>query len=263
MPSQTGLHHMPRIRSVICLGACFVFAMPVAALAQSGEGALMLPSEVTLREAGWSQLSNYREIGSFLLAVVETLVFVAAFAFHPRANALRQDTQGWFVQASMFLFGLIGMLVGFLVLHHGYLIGFVIFGLGSLFRFRMASSSLVDGAILIMVTLVGLAVGLDLPVMALVATLAGCATLWFVTARIVVVVELKFTDDAALSAALGPMQDAFAAKGFRILSSRKTDFKPLLVVELSHTDIKAVTLVPPVMDDLLRLGHGVKDWHVS
>jgi hypothetical protein len=188
---------------------------------------------------------------------------VTAFAFHPRANALRQDAQGWLVQASMFLFALIGMLVGFLVVHHGYLIGFVIFGLGSLFRFRMASSSLIDGAILIMVTLVGLSVGLNLPVMALVVTFAGAVTLWFVTVRTTSVVELKFKDDDTLRAALGPVQEAFSAKGFRIVSTRKSDFKPVVEFVLSHTDAEAVKRVPEVLDDLSREGHGAKDWHVS
>lgn len=236
--------------------------LPASVLAQELEGTMMLPSEITVHDIGWSQIANLDEISEFFLALIETLVFVAAFAFHPRANALRQDAQGWLVQASMFLFAFIGMLVGFLVVHHGYLIGFVIFGLGSLFRFRMASSSLIDGAILIMVTLVGLAVGLNLPVMALVVTVAGAVTLWFVTVRKASVVELKFKDDDTLRAALGPVREAFSAKGFRIVSTRKSDFKPVVEFVLSHTDPDAAQSVPEVLDDLSRAGHGAKDWHV-
>ncbi|MBE1283511.1 MAG: hypothetical protein GJ676_09375 [Rhodobacteraceae bacterium] len=199
----------------------------------------------------------------FLLSVIETLVLVAAFAFHPRGNTLRQDAHGWSVQVSMFLFGLIGMFVGFLVIHHGYLIGFVIFGLGSLFRFRLASSSLVDGAILIMVTLVGLAVGLNLPVMALVATVAGWATLWFVTVRKTSVVEFKFDDDEALRAAIEPLREAFEAKSFRIVSTQKNDFKPVIEFVLSHSDAEVASRMPDVIDDLRRAGHRAKGWHVS
>jgi len=234
-----------------------------SALAQTAESAFALPSEITVRDIGWSQIGNAEEITQFFLAVFETLLFVAVFAFHPRANALRDDAQGWRIRASMFLFGLIGMLVGFLVIHHGYLIGFVIFGLGSLFRFRMASSSLIDGAILIMVTLVGLTVGLNLPVMALTATLAGAGTLWFVTVRKTTVIELKFEDDDALRLALVPVQEAFASKGFRIDSTRKSGFKPVVELVLSHTDAEALKRVPEVLDDLSRSGHGAKDWHVA
>ena len=250
-------------RLIALTSATLLCLLPAAVLAQELEGTMMLPSEITVHDIGWSQIENLDEISEFFLAVVETLVFVAAFAFHPRANALRQDAHGWMVQVSMFLFAFIGMLVGFLVVHHGYLIGFVIFGLGSLFRFRMASSSLVDGAILIMVSLVGLAVGLNLPVMALVVTVAGAVTLWFVTVRKTSVVELKFKDDDTLRAALGPVREAFSAKGFRIVSARKSDFKPVVEFVLSHTDPEATTRVPEVLDDLSRTGHGAKDWHIA
>lgn len=249
--------------SALTVATLLCLLLPGALMAQELEGTMMLPSEITLHDVGWSQIANLDEVVEFFFAVVETLVFTAAFAFHPRANAVRQDAQGWLVQASMFLFAFIGMLVGFLVVHHGYLIGFVIFGLGSLFRFRMASSSLIDGAILIMVTLVGLAVGLNLPVMALIVTVAGAVTLWFVTVRKTSVVELKFKDDDTLRAALGPVRDAFAAKGFRIVSTRKSDFKPVVEFVLSHTDAEAATRVPEVLDDLSRTGHSAKDWHVA
>ncbi len=252
-------HRLPTLCLIALVGSIF----PELALAQSPEGTLTLPSNVTVRDAGWAQIANTEELLEFFLSVIETLVFVAAFAFHPRGNALRQDAQGWSVQVSMFLFGLIGMFVGFLVIHHGYLIGFVIFGLGSLFRFRMASNSLVDGAILIIVTLVGLAVGLNLPVMALVATIAGWATLWFVTARMTSVVEVKFDDDEALRAAIEPLREAFEAKGFRIVSTRKNDFKPVIEFVLSHSDSEAVSRVPDVLDDLGQAGHSAKGWHVS
>ena len=64
------------------------------AFAQAPEGAFVLPSDVTIRDIGWSQIGNVEEISEFFLAVLETLVFVAAFAFHPRANALRENAQG-------------------------------------------------------------------------------------------------------------------------------------------------------------------------
>ncbi|WP_299423293.1 hypothetical protein [uncultured Shimia sp.] len=245
---------------LIALVGC---SLPDLTLAQSPEGTLTLPTSITVRDAGWSQIANTEELLEFFLSVIETLLLAVAFAFHPRGNALRQDTQGWSVQVSIFLFGLIGMFVGFLVIHHGYLIGFVIFGLGSLFRFRMASNSLVDGAILIIVTLVGLAVGLNLPVMALVATVAGWATLWFVTARKTSVVEVKFDDDDALRAAIEPLKAAFEAKSFRIVSMRKNDFKPTIEFVLSHSDSEAVSRVPGVLDDLGQAGHRAKGWHVS
>lgn len=251
-----------RITVLIATASLGILA-PVATFAQGTEGTLMLPTDVTIRDIGWRQIANTDEIVQFFLAVAETLVFVALLAFHPRANALRNDAERSRVQVSLFLFGLIGMVVGFLVVHHGYLIGFVIFGLGSLFRFRMESSSLIDGAILIIVTLVGLAVGLDLPVMALIATLACAATLWFAVGRRSTVLVLKYADEETLAAALEPIQHSLAAKGLRIASIRKNDFKPVVEFVLSHGEGETVKRVPELLDDLGRAGHGAKGWHLA
>lgn len=236
--------------------------LPAAVFAQGPEGTLVLPTDVSIHDVGWSQWRNLEELGAFFLAVAETLGFVAAFAFHPKADALRDTASGWKVQASMFLFGLIGMLVGFLVVHHGFLIGFVIFGIGGLFRFRMESSSLLDGALLILVTLIGLTVGLNLPVMALVATVAGWMTLWFVAARTTSVLELKFKDDDTLRAARGLVRTALERRGFRVVSVRKSDFKPVLELVLSHKDNQKTDEIAHVLEDLNQAGHGPKDWYV-
>ncbi|WP_135506442.1 hypothetical protein [Roseovarius aestuariivivens] len=264
MTSLAPFRHAFKHPMLLLLGLLVVLGcLPGALFAQAPEGAIVLPSDVSVRGTGWGQIHDFVELGDFFLSVVETLVFVAAFAFHPKANALREGARGWVVQASLFLFGLIGMLIGFLVLHHGYLIGFVVFGIGGLFRFRMETSSLLDGALLIMVTLIGLAVGLDLPVMALVATLAGFVTLWFVTSAKTSALELKFADDATLRAALEVLRGAVERKGFRVVSVRKTEFKPVVEMVVSHQTAEALNDIPQILDELDRAGHGVKDWYVA
>lgn len=254
------LSHLSAIMTLLV--AILITAVPIMTSAQVPEGSIVLPSDVTISGSGWGQLRDLAEMGNFFLAVLETMVFVSAFAFHPKASAIRQGQRDWMVQASLFLFGFIGMLIGFLVIHHGYLIGFVVFGIGGLFRFRMESSSLLDGALLILVTLIGLSVGLDLPVMALVATLAGWTTLWFVAARKTTVLELKFNDDDNLRSALSSIRQAMAAKGFHVVSVKKTEFKPVVELILSHKDADAVTDIPNVLEELKKEEFGIKDWYV-
>lgn len=241
----------------------FCIALPTLAIAQAADGTVVLPTEVTIRNIGWRQISNTAEISEFFLAVVETLILVSAFAFHPRTNSMRDEAHGWRVQASLYLFGLIGMLVGFLVVHHGFLIGFVIFGLGSLFRFRMSSNTLIDGTLVIMVTLVGLTVGLNLPVMALVATVASVLTLYFASFRKTTTIELKFADDEALRAAITPIRTALSRKGFRIISTSKADFKPVIQFVLSHADAEAIEQITSALDELESEGHGAKGWYIA
>src|SRR3546814_1754823 len=71
---------------------------------------------------------------------------------------------------------LVGAIVGVAVLQFGMVIGFVVFGLGGLMRFRTQTSSTRDTGRLIIVTLVGLLCGMNLPHFAVIAT----AFVWFV-----------------------------------------------------------------------------------
>ena len=61
-------------------------------------------------------------------------------------------------------------MVGEIVLQYGMVVGFVIFGLGGLMRFRTDAASTRDTGRLIMVTLIGLISGLNLPHFAIIAT---------------------------------------------------------------------------------------------
>jgi hypothetical protein len=69
------------------------------------------------------------------------------------------------------MYALIGAVIGVIVLKYGMVIGFVIFGLGGLMRFRSTTGSTRDTGRLIVVTLVGLISGLNLPQFAVLATL--------------------------------------------------------------------------------------------
>ncbi|WP_084353622.1 hypothetical protein [Primorskyibacter flagellatus] len=95
----------------------------------------MLP-EIEVRGRGWDQLRNPDELLEFALALVETTVLAAGIAFHPVNLATRRTRADFDAPRDLFVYALIGMIVGFLIMHHGYLIGFVLFGLGGLLRFK-------------------------------------------------------------------------------------------------------------------------------
>jgi uncharacterized membrane protein YhiD involved in acid resistance len=162
----------------------------------------------------------------------------------------------------MFLFALIGMTVGFLVIHHGYLIGFVIFGIGGLFRFRMESISLLDSSLLILVTLIGLSVGLDLPVMALIATVASWIVVWVFAAQQTVLVELKFDEKADFGRALKLLEDGLREHGYQVQKMSKSKFKPVVELALTGRDIDKGQELVAVLTELQTSGSGLTDWHV-
>jgi hypothetical protein len=125
-----------------------------------------------------------------------------------------------------YLYALVGMAVGFLVVNHGYVIGFVVFGIGALLRFRSNLDDPVDTVEMILVTALGLCVGMDLPIMAI---LIGI-TAWFV---ILVAardsyfqVTLKDADGSHLDAALAAIESTAGENGWAIAGVHRSHVKP-------------------------------------
>ncbi|MBW6417804.1 hypothetical protein [Celeribacter sp. PS-C1] len=243
------------------LGALVVVA---PALAQSPDGPLVIPSEIDVRARGWSQLTNWKEVLEFALAVVETTVFTALLAFHPANRDVPSKVLGGELQKGMFLFALIGMLTGFLVMHHGYLIGFVIFGIGGLFRFRMESSTIADTGQLVVTSLAGLAVGLDLPVMAMIGTIAAWFLLQIFGKTKLFGLEVKFEEKKNSLGLLRDLPKMLEEKGFSVVTVTKAKFKPTVRYTLSSRKPGAQNLLIEEMTEMQATGKsGVVDWHVD
>jgi hypothetical protein len=221
-------------------------------------------AEVEVHARGWSQLTNFNEMFEFGLTLLETIVLTACLAFHPINRTYRDYTEGVDLQKGMFLFALIGMLTGFLVVHHGYLIGFVIFGIGSLFRFRMESSTISDTAQLVIAALIGLGAGLDLPVMAAVAAAAAWIVIYAFGRTTRLSLEVKFDEKNAPSDAMLRLQEILSESGFSVASVAKTKFKPIALYTMTsqNSDAKG-SLVRKMLELHGKKGSGVSDWHVD
>lgn len=209
--------------------------LPAAALAQEDVSSFVLPAEIVVSSRGWSQIRNTPEMIEFALAVLEATFLISLIAFHPVNRRHQRSHADFELPRSLFLIGLTGMLVGFLVVHHGYLIGFVVFGLGSLFRFRMNNVSADHAGQMIVVTLVCLAVGLDLPVMALTATIATWVIIWAFGRSRQFRVEVKITEGSDIAELMGMLRDRFAAAGFQTLAASKAHYKSRADFVLSST----------------------------
>lgn len=246
------------------------FALPIAlflcgpAFAQVLDGSLTIPTDFELRNRGWSQLYNTREMLEFLLAVVEATAMTALLAFHPKNIAVRSDANDFNLPRSMFLYALIGLVVGFLVIHHGVLIGFVVFGVGSLFRFRMETLSASDTAQLIFVALIGLSVGLDLPVMAMLLTIVAAIVVAVFARKSHLALEVKFESTADFAMSMDKMKASLEKAGFSFVDVNKSKFKPVAGIVLSSSDPKGrTTLVSEMTRQQKEPGSGIEDWHMG
>ena len=261
---------MGQNRFLLCLvavGSAAIFILTLGAstaFAQIADSSLVIPADVEVRGRGWSQLVNLTEMLDFALTVFETTVLTAFLVFHPANTAQNRAASNVDIRKGMFLFSFIGMLTGFLVLHHGYLIGFVIFGIGGLFRFRMESSSIADTGKLVIVSLIGLATGLDLPVMSLVAAVAAWIVIWVFGRSEKLTLEVKFDEQAEPQLAMLRLQDHLVQNGFSVSSVSKTKFKPtaqyLLIARKSDDQTR---LIREMVEVRSQPGSGVVDWQIE
>lgn len=248
----------------ICIAGWIAVVSASPALAQSPESSLVLPGEIEVRGRGWGQLSDLTEMVNFALTLIETAVLTALLAFHPVNLGKNDQTAVIDLRKGMFLFALIGMLTGFLVLHHGYLIGFVIFGIGGLFRFRMESSSIPDTGQLVVVSLIGLAAGLDLPVMALVASVAAWIVIFLFGRTQRLGLEVKFDSESAPQDAIMRLQKHLVESGFSVASVAKPKFKQTAQYVLASKLANAQTALVREMTELQeRENSGILDWHID
>ena len=171
---------------------------------------------------GWRGFSDYAFLGQALLALLLATVLGAAIAYHPRryhtADSLAEaDAPKVFV-----LYAVIGAMIGIMVLKYGLVVGFVIFGIGGLTRFRSDLASAPETGRLIFVTLTGLSCGLDLPHLAVLATAFGFVLLTVLDANVTYHIDVK----GLARGVLGPAADAYRGvlvrEGCRVLNERKS-----------------------------------------
>ncbi|MEP1199291.1 hypothetical protein [Tateyamaria sp.] len=152
---------------------------------------LPIANEVNIGGGGWAQIYNQAELAAFAIDVVVALALATLIALHPMRRAARSKTIDFILPRLFAFYALIGMVVGFLVDQHGYIIGFVVFGIGALLRFRSNLDDPVDTVEMILVTVLGLCVGLDLPVMAILIGAVSWVLIWVSGRRLPIELRLQ------------------------------------------------------------------------
>jgi hypothetical protein len=122
-----------------------------------------------LRSVGWQGFLDAQAMGEALGALTLAVALGAVIAFHPttrRGVDTRAEAE---LPKVSIMYALVGAVVGEIVLQYGIVIGFIVFGLGGLMRFRTDTASTRDTGRLIVITLLGLIAGLNLPHFAVMA----------------------------------------------------------------------------------------------
>ncbi len=119
------------------------------------------------------------------------------------------------------LYSVIGALIGIMVVKYGLIVGFVLFGIGGLIRFRTVLTSAKLTGHVIFVTLIGLSCGLDLPHVAVLATLFGFALLYIVDGKQTFCMEVRAIPEARFTEAAAAYRELLLNNGDRIFAEKK------------------------------------------
>lgn len=109
-------------------------------------------------------------VGSFLFSLIFATVLGAIIAYHPQSHAKKETLEEVESPKTFLIYSVIGAVIGAMVVKYGSIIGFVVFGLGGLLRFRTNLSCSKQTGQLILVTLIGLCCGLNLLHVAVLST---------------------------------------------------------------------------------------------
>ncbi len=247
--------------TIVSLVTLLVFVANQAQAQFTGTDSVL--PEIAVRGQGWAQLRDLTEVREFALAFIETTVMISVLAYHPVNIATRKIRSDFEAPKSLFIYALIGMVVGFLIMHHGYLIGFVLFGIGGLLRFRTDDGA-ADTMRLILATLIGLCVGLDLPVIALITTIGIWLVLFVFGARASFAIEVRFDDKTPVSDSMMQLRDLLNADGYRVVSMSKTKFKPLVHYVVRASGGSSRSGLEKRMGELVeRSESAISDWHIE
>jgi hypothetical protein len=173
------------------------------------------------RGEGWQ---GFQDLGFLINASANLLlaaVLGAVIAYHPR-HAQTADTFEEIEATQIYiLYAVIGSITGILVVQYGMAVGFVLFGIGALIRFRTVLRSASLTGRLIFVTLIGLSSGLDLPHVAVLVTLFGFILIFFLDARFTFRIYVRGLPRDSVARAAKAYREVLEHENCRVISEKK------------------------------------------
>jgi hypothetical protein len=170
---------------------------------------------------GWTGFTDRRFLLDAFLHLALAAVLGAVIGFHPRRIRTADTLAEIEAPKVSIVYAVIGSLIGILVVKYGMAMGFVLFGIGALIRFRTVMVSAQLTGQVIFVTLIGLTCGLDQPHVAVLVTLFDFVLTFVLEARITYRVDVRGLPLDRFTEAAEAYRAVLAAHPYRIFSETK------------------------------------------
>ncbi len=169
---------------------------------------------------GWRGFADFSFLVSALLTLTLAAILGATIAYHPRHMQTADTLEEIEAPKVYIMYAVIGALIGIMVVKYGLVVGFVLFGIGGLIRFRTVLRSASLTGHVIFVTLIGLSCGLDLPHVAVLATAFGFVLIYVLNARITYRINVRALPSKRVAEAAAAYRGVLEQQGCRIMSEK-------------------------------------------
>jgi hypothetical protein len=191
-----------------------------AAMGQGG--GLFDPTTGRLTPPDWSGFLDTHFMIDSLAALALATVLAALIGYHPMTPRTVDTLSEADMPKVHIMYAFVAAVIGLAVREFGMVIGFIVFGLGGLIRFRTDAGSARDTGRLIVVTLVGLVAGLGLPALAVITTAFVYCLIFLFDARPASRVRVEALPEGQLIAAAAAYRGVLEGQGCKIISERKS-----------------------------------------
>lgn len=221
-------------------------------------------SDEQITGEGWQGFADFDFLLNSFLAMTLATVMGAVIAYHPKSRQTLDSREEAEAPKTYLMYAVVGAIIGILVLKYGLIMGFVVFGIGGLMRFRTDVGSATNTGRVIFVTLTGLACGLNLPHVAVLATAFGFVLVYALDSRVVFRIEVKDVGKDRLAESAAAYRNVLAAEHCHILHEKKNFQKSQITFvfrasDQARMDGLEAALESEVPEDL----KGVIDWEVD
>lgn len=174
---------------------------------------------------GWRGFGDWALLGELALSLVLAAALASVIGYHPMRQVRARRIDEVEAPRVNVVYATVGAIIGTLVAHYGTLVGFVVFGIGGLMRFRSNIGTAGDTGRVMLSTLVGLCCGLQLPHVAVVATVFSFVLLAILDRRGVVRLVVKGLGPENLANAAAVYRTQLEGQSCELVSEEKSFLK--------------------------------------
>ena len=202
-----------------------LIALLLATFAYANQGTEFLFEQQESLGEGWAGFLDIGFLASSLMTLTLAAVLGAAIGYHPNHGQTADTLEEIEAPKIFIMYSVIGAIIGILVVKYGLVVGFVLFGIGGLIRFRTALRSASLTGRVIFVTLIGLSCGLDLPHVAVLATLFSFVLIYVIDTRVTYRIDIQALASEHMVDAAASYRKVLEQRGCRIMSEKKNPAK--------------------------------------